>query len=1018
MKMATGEDQMQGSSGREEKIFVSVRLRPLSVRERVRNDVADWECINDETVIYRSHLSISERSMYPTAYTFDRVFGPECSTKDVYDQGAKEVALSVVSGIHASVFAYGQTSSGKTYTMSGITDYALADIYDYIEKHKEREFVLKFSAMEIYNESVRDLLSTDISPLRLLDDPEKGTVVEKLTEETLRDWNHFKELLSICIAQRQIGETSLNEVSSRSHQILRLTVESTAREYLANEKFSTLTASVNFVDLAGSERASQSLSAGTRLKEGGHINRSLLTLGTVIRKLSKEKTGHIPFRDSKLTRILQSSLGGNARTAIICTLSPAGIHVEQSRNTLLFASCAKEVATNAQVNVVMSDKVLVKHLQRELAKLESELKSPRQALVVSDTTALLMEKDLQIEKLNKEVFQLAQLLERAYSRIEDLQQVTGDAPRKEILSTDSEHPNVVLGHQYPKLRVRSSWESLNITPESPASAHPSSMISPQSTEHGSDENVFQLSDFRIESGAGATSPGKRLSLVTPVKLTKVRLNIRGAESKNQPHIQKGKSVDQSCTQEERLHEIDEPSEVDSEDTSTELRCIETESPGIVMYPEPNMLPVCVPDSKNSIPPTETEEEEEEVKEVSAVFIQPKEKSEPAKVSPRCVPSLTEKSIPKESSNLIRDHSHPDSLTMSPEKPYDWHLEKEMQTLGNMERNGSQSYGTSVVSSSSSALYEYERDANTPPRWYLKERAESNLKPPNIKRPPLPTHFSQMSMPATWLEKKRKSSLNGSHVSSSSAPVFERQRSGRDSSSQEEVEETAPSRDKRTIHLSMEEIEQKFLALRSPKSFKDAAVDPIQDYLTSPLNWSMEFNRLEMEIIELWHDCNVSMAHRSYFFLLFRGDQKDCLYMEVELRRLKYIRETFTNNSKTIENGRTLTSMSSLRALNRERYKLSQLMQKKLSKEERENLFLRWGIGLNTKHRRLQLAHRLWSENKDMEHVRESASVVGKLMGFVDMDLASKEMYGLNFAIKPRPKKSSLWKRSVLSLSIL
>lgn len=108
---------------------------------------------------------------------------------------------------------------------------------------------------------------------------------------------------------------------------------------------------------------------------------------------------------------------------------------------------------------------------------------------------------------------------------------------------------------------------------------------------------------------------------------------------------------------------------------------------------------------------------------------------------------------------------------------------------------------------------------------------------------------------------------------------------------------------------MEEIEQKFVALRSSKSFKDAAVDPIQDYLTMPLNWPLEFKRLEMEIIELWHACNVSMAHRSYFFLLFRGDQKDCLYMEVELRRLKYIRETFTHNNKAIENGRTLTSMS-------------------------------------------------------------------------------------------------------------
>ncbi|XP_018480372.1 kinesin-like protein KIN-7G isoform X2 [Raphanus sativus] len=910
--------------------------------------------------------------------------------------------------------------------MSGITDYALADIYDYISKHKEREFVLKFSAMEIYNESVRDLLSTDITPLRLLDDPEKGTVVEKLTEETLRGWNHFKELLSICIAQRHIGETALNEVSSRSHQILRLTVESTAHEYLANDKFSTLTATVNFIDLAGSERASQSLSAATRLKEGGHINRSLLTLGTVIRKLSKGKTGHIPFRDSKLTRILQSSLGGNARTAIICTMSPARIHVEQSRNTLLFASCAKEVTTNAQVNVVMSDKVLVKHLQRELAKLESELRSPRQALAVSDTSALLMEKDLHIQKLNKEVFQLAQQLEGAHSRIENLQQIVGESPIKETLSTDSEHAKLVLGNQYPKLRVRSSWESLYITPESSVSAQRSSMVSPQSTEHGSDENVFQLTDLRIDSGA--TSPGQQhLSFVTPGRFTKVRLNIRGAESKNQLHIHKGKSVDQ----EERLHEVDGPSEVGSEDTCTELRCIETESSGIIMSPEPTMLqdrsmsrnalPVCVPDSKNLRPPTEIVEEEEEcVKEVSAVFIEPKE----------CVLSLTDKA-----SNLRRDPTLPDSVTLSPEKPYSLHLEKHsQQRVGGVRHTRSQSCGTSFVPGSSSSLYEHERDANTPPSyWYQKERAESNLKPSNIKKPPLPKHSSRMSMPATWSEKdfnrstqrtpaaldgvdKRKSSTKSSQVSSSSAPVFRRQT--RTSISQEEGEESGPQRDKRIIHLSMEEIEQKFLALRSTKSFKDAAVDPIEDYLTTPLNWPLEFKRLEMEIIELWHACNVSMAHRSYFFLLFRGDQKDCLYLEVELRRLKYIRETFTNNSKAIENGRTLTSMSSLRALNRERYKLSQLMQKKLRKEERENLFLRWSIGLNTKHRRLQLAHRVWSESTDIDHVRESASVVGKLMGFVDMDLASREMFGLNLSLKSRPKKSSLWKRSVLSLSIL
>ncbi|CAL5328140.1 unnamed protein product [Camellia sinensis] len=275
--------------GCEEKIFVSVRLRPLNEKEIARNDVCDWECINEDTIIFKNcNLPLPVRSMYSTAYTFDRVFRSDYSTEEVYEKEAKDVALSVVCGINSTVFAYGQTSSGKTFTMMGITEYAIADIYYYIEKHNEREFLLKFSAMEIYNESVRDLLSTDCTPLRLLDDPERGTVIEKLTDEPLRDWNHVMELLSIC--DDKLGETALYETSSRSHQIIRLTIESSARQFLGKDNLSTHPYSYfNFVDLVGSECTSQSLSAGTRLKEGCYINRSLLTLGTVIRKLRFRK---------------------------------------------------------------------------------------------------------------------------------------------------------------------------------------------------------------------------------------------------------------------------------------------------------------------------------------------------------------------------------------------------------------------------------------------------------------------------------------------------------------------------------------------------------------------------------------------------------------------------------------------------------------------------------------------------------------------------------------------------------
>ncbi|KVI04452.1 Kinesin, motor domain-containing protein [Cynara cardunculus var. scolymus] len=343
-----------GSRVREEKIVVTVRVRPLNKREQLAKDTVSWECIDDHSIVYKPLPQ--ERVAQPASFTFDKVFGPATITETVYEKGVKTVALSALMGINATIFAYGQTSSGKTYTMRGITEKAVNDIYQHIMHTPERDFRIKISGLEIYNENVRDLLNSESGrSLKLLDDPEKGTVVEKLVEETATDDQHLRNLISICEAQRQVGETALNDTSSRSHQIIRL----------------------NFVDLAGSERASQTNADGARLREGCHINLSLMTLTTVIRKLSVGKrSGHIPYRDSKLTRILQHSLGGNARTAIICTLSPASSHVEQSRNTLFFATRAKEVTNNAQVNMVVSDKQLVKHLQKEVSRLEAELRTP------------------------------------------------------------------------------------------------------------------------------------------------------------------------------------------------------------------------------------------------------------------------------------------------------------------------------------------------------------------------------------------------------------------------------------------------------------------------------------------------------------------------------------------------------------------------------------------------------------------------------------------------------------------
>ncbi|XP_070670824.1 kinesin-like protein NACK2 isoform X1 [Malus domestica] len=185
--------------------------------------------------------------------------------------------------MNATIFAYGQTSSGKTFTMRGISENAVRDIFEHIKNTPERDFVLKFSALEIYNETVVDLLKCKSGSLWLLDDSEKSTIVDKPQEEIVENGEHLRHLIGIFEAQRQVGETALNDKSSRSHQIIRLTIESSLRESSGSVK--AFGVSLNLVDLAGSERASQTNADGKGLKKGSHINRSLLTLTTVIRKL-------------------------------------------------------------------------------------------------------------------------------------------------------------------------------------------------------------------------------------------------------------------------------------------------------------------------------------------------------------------------------------------------------------------------------------------------------------------------------------------------------------------------------------------------------------------------------------------------------------------------------------------------------------------------------------------------------------------------------------------------------------
>ncbi|MCE3214873.1 hypothetical protein HAX54_000192 [Datura stramonium] len=985
----------------EERIFVSVRLRPLNEDER--NDVSDWECIDDTTIIYKnSSFSPSERLVYPSAYTFDRVFSSDCSTRQVYEEAAKEVALSVVKGFNSSVLAYGQTSSGKTYTMTGIIEYAIADIYEYVQKHTEREFVLKFSAIEIYNESVRDLLSDDSTPLRLLDDPERGTVIEKLTEEPLRDWNHVIHLLSICEAQRQIGETSLNETSSRSHQIIRLTIESSAGEYLGSDNSSTLLATVNFVDLAGSERAYQSLSAGTRLKEGCHINRSLLTLGTVIRKLSKDRTGHIPFRDSKLTRLLQPSLGGNGRSAIICTISPARNHVEQSRNTLLFASCAKEVTTNAQANV-MSDKTLVKHLQRELARLESELRYPRACIFPSDYEALLQEKDHQIQQLETEIKYLILQRDIAQSQVKDLLKLLGD----DVIQFG-------FGH-YPNLRVK----------RSPDYQSPMQQISILR-----DTRYIDV-DVRARSlGHSRCSSEDQFIHVPEFEETIFRNNTF-------PMLLVGSSNNSRSDSSQGWDEAEKQSNDISDDLCKEVRCIETEESSVKGTQEYNYsfreenggFPSLVTSingertnhgtispldnvNRRSVTPPDKQNGKlkpspfkEDLESVSSSFFEEGRKSnrdsvsfplrvEQALESPKCkdekesVPLMLKEE--KEEKKLVCVHS----LNAPPEKlssPRD--LNGDSSCNRNLQLCKSTSCKASIITDQASpCLEEFNRNETTTP-----SDSEKDFK----ARP----QDSEMRISPLNIGSDIKfSSGNGSTFHAVSAVNIELEVPNRKPLTDEDVNDAdgacnagTNKMDELQHETGVKDCQVQEAEPEHDKPSKSVTdVEPAEDDYKSRYSWPSEFKRLQKEIIELWHTCNVSMAHRTYFFLLFQGDSTDAIYMEVEIRRLTFLKDTFSRGEKTLVNGRTLSLEGSKKDLREERRMLSKQMQKKLSEAEREILYVKWGIGVNSKKRRLQLAQKLWSKADDMNHIADSAYLVAKLAGLMEPGKGPKEMFGLDF----------------------
>ncbi|KAL0356666.1 UNVERIFIED_CONTAM: Kinesin-like protein KIN-7D, mitochondrial [Sesamum calycinum] len=310
----SAEDQLVGEpvddaprSG--DSISVTIRFRPLSEREYQRGDEIAWYADGDKIV----------RNEYNpmTAYAFDRVFGPNTITEEVYEVAARPVVKAAMEGINGTVFAYGVTSSGKTHTMHGDQNspgiIPLLNVFSIIQDTPGREFLLRVSYLEIYNEVINDLLDPTGQNLRVREDAQ-GTYVEGIKEEVVLSPGHA--LSFYCCRReehRHVGSNNFNLFSSRSHTIFTLMIESSAH---GDEYDGVIFSQLNLIDLAGSE-SSKTETTGLRRKEGSYINKSLLTLGTVIGKLSEGKASHVPYRDSKLTRLLQSSLSGHGHVSII-----------------------------------------------------------------------------------------------------------------------------------------------------------------------------------------------------------------------------------------------------------------------------------------------------------------------------------------------------------------------------------------------------------------------------------------------------------------------------------------------------------------------------------------------------------------------------------------------------------------------------------------------------------------------------------------------------------------------------
>mmetsp|Transcript_38576 Transcript_38576/g.48723 ORF Transcript_38576/g.48723 Transcript_38576/m.48723 type:complete len:883 (-) Transcript_38576:359-3007(-) len=305
-------------------------------------------------------------------FTFDRVFNADSKQQEVFEYTALPMVQDVLTGYNSTIFAYGQTSSGKTHTMEGPNIYdaelrgliprTVAALFEgVLDAPSHIEFTVKISYIEIYMEKIRDLLDEFRAKgnLQVREDPQKGIYVAGATEKYVTSEDELLDVMSLGKTNRAVAATGMNEGSSRSHSVFIITVQQ--RDLEVNSSKSGM---LYLVDLAGSEMVRKTHASGQQLEEAKTINKSLSALGQVINALTDERQSHIPYRDSKLTRVLQNSLGGNCKTALVICVSPSTFNAAETLSTCRFGARAKRIQNKAVVNEVRSVEELTALLQK------------------------------------------------------------------------------------------------------------------------------------------------------------------------------------------------------------------------------------------------------------------------------------------------------------------------------------------------------------------------------------------------------------------------------------------------------------------------------------------------------------------------------------------------------------------------------------------------------------------------------------------------------------------------------